>query len=161
MMLPTHFEADNARIFGTTVVLGGPTHEPLERHGRNIVSTSQTPIPERIAGGQSGGPEGKAPAEWFVAGIRRHDGFSYEHCPTIGSVSRQSYQYVRPSVPYPVPFNAFGNPSHSGELEQGGHQSIANKIRPPLLNQMYDFQQEDLETIRDTAREHLVLLGRY
>lgn len=93
-------------------------------HGKSLVNASnaQYPLPMQIGGGTPLGPTGKQPAMLggtpdLVSAPNRYGRYPAiarvrpETTATIGSVSRQSYQYVRPLVPVPYPFNAFGNPA--------------------------------------------------
>ena len=93
-------------------------------HGKHLVNSSnaQYPLPMQGAGGDPYGPTGKMPAVLGVGGDMVGAPTRYGRYPaiarirpettaTIGTVSRQSYQYVRPLVPVPMPFNAFGNPT--------------------------------------------------
>jgi hypothetical protein len=92
-------------------------------HGKHLVNSSnaQYPIPMQIGGGTPFGPTDKRPAALGVGGDMVGAPTRYGRYPaiarirpettaTIGSVSRQSYQYIKSATPDPRPFNAFGNP---------------------------------------------------
>jgi hypothetical protein len=116
-------------------------------HGNYLanVANTQTPLPVQVGGGSPLGPLGKGPATLGIGGDvvgapyrqGRYEAIRNIHpesVSTIGSVARQSYQYVRPPMEMVRPYNAFpeeGNPI----LPQGGNsgrRTIDSTILPAL-----------------------------
>lgn len=124
---------------------------------------SQTPIPIRVGGGSPLGPTGKTPAmqgsggELLVSPTRqqRQRGMERIHpetTVTIGSISRQSYQYVREQMPDKRPRNTgAGWPSSNppGVAVRQIGQTIPPALEPPRfsgvgLDTDYIQQQQDI-----------------
>jgi hypothetical protein len=130
-------------------------------HGSHLVNAAnaQAPLPMQIGGGSPLGPTGKAPAMLAAGGDLVSAPNRYGRYPairnirpettaTIGSVSRQSYQYVTPLVPMPMPFNAFGNPpSPSGEPSRA--RMIDDTMRPALEPPRYNYVGLDTGYIQE------------
>lgn len=133
-------------------------------HGTRLLDVgSQTPIPIRIGGGSPLGPTGKAPAmmgqggDTVVSPTRYQRQPALAHIPpettvTIGSISRQSYQYVREQMPDKRPRNTgAGWPSNNPPgvpVRQIG-QTIPPALEPPRysgvgLDTDYIQQQQDI-----------------
>jgi len=133
------------------------------KHGSRLVNSSnaQYPIPMEIAGGTPFGPTGKQPAALSVGGDLVSAPNRYSRYPaiarikpettaTIGSVSRQSYQYIKNDVMDPRPFNAFGNPaSPSGEPNRVAQ--IGPTILPALEPPRYNYVGLDTGYIQEQA----------
>lgn len=132
--------------------------------GRALVDVgSQTPIPIRIGGGSPLGPTGKTPAMMAAGGDtpvsptrgQRQPALARIHpetTVTIGSISRQSYQYVREQMPDKRPRNTgSGWPSDNPPgvpVRQIG-QTIPPALEPPRysgvgLDTDYIQQQHDI-----------------
>lgn len=124
-------------------------------HGNRLANTAlgQEPVPMTVGGGTPLGPAGKLPdgMDWRQTIFRSQraavlKGHKFEPTPTIGSVSIQHYQYVRPGVPYPYPNNAYGNP----DITDGhAHQQIANTLRPALEAPRFDYHGQDITTLQE------------
>jgi hypothetical protein len=129
----------------------------------------QTPLPVMIGGGSAFGPIPKVAAGNDVVGcVTRYQRYAAiarirpESTGTIGSVARQSYQYVRPLVPDPRPFNAFGNPvSPTGQPIRS--RRIADTIPPALEPPRYNYNgqsQDYLQEQNDILMTKALLMER-
>lgn len=133
-------------------------------HGTRLVDVgSQTPIPIQIGGGSPFGPTGKTPAMMAAGGDTPVSPTRSQRWPsiarihpettvTIGSISRQSYQYVREQMPDKRPRNTgAGWPSNNPPgvpVRQIG-QTIPPALEPPRYSDVgldtdYIQQQQDV-----------------
>ena len=133
-------------------------------HGTRLVDVgSQTPIPITIGGGSPFGPTGKTPAMMAAGGDTPVSPTRSQRWPsiarihpettvTIGSISRQSYQYVREQMPDKRPRNTgAGWPSDNppGVPVRMIGQTIPPALEPPRysgvgLDTDYIQQQQDI-----------------
>jgi len=128
-----------------------------KKHGRSLPGDvhSQTPIPYNMRGGGELGPTGKVPATMVGADTVGQifqgqvqpalKGQGKRFSATIGSVARQSYQFVRSCSPVTAPFNAFGNPA-GPEI-----RSINATIPPALEPKRYNLTGLDTDYIQQQA----------
>jgi len=145
-------------------------------HGRtrSNVANTQTPVPVAIGGGTGTGVFSiltamgemiaKVPAMMAAGGdvvgtvyrgqrYRAIQNVRPESTGTIGAVARQSYQYVRPLVPYPFPSNAFGNPN----IATGQVRQIEDTIPPALEPPRYNLTGMDTNYLQ---QQHDLLLTK-
>jgi hypothetical protein len=129
-------------------------------HGLGLADVgSQTPVRMRIAGDHfthdvppeaNTGCRGTVYRQQRFPAIRR---IHPESTVTIGTISRQSYQYVAPLTPDTRPFNAFGNPpSPSGRpnnvIQIDYH--VVPALEPPRWNYT-GLSTETLQKEHDTV----------
>lgn len=136
-------------------------------HGKHLVNSSnaQYPIPIEVGGGTPYGPLVKYPATMGSGGDCVGQVTRYQRYPaiakirpestgTIGSVARQSYQYVREQMPVKIPFNAFGNPpSPTGEPNRV--RQIDDTVPPALEPPRYNYTGLDTEYLQ---QQHDIML---
>ena len=158
--------------------VGNPTGRVHGIIPRANTATMQTPVPVGIGGGSGMGVFAivgglgeliaKAPAMMAMGADVVGQVFRGQRYPaisrvrpettgTIGGVARQSFQYVRPLVPYPYPSNAFGNPNIGGEVRQID-ATIQPALEPPrynltALDTEYLQQQHDTLVLKTLLRE--------
>jgi hypothetical protein len=129
-------------------------------HGKHLVNSSnaQSPLPMVVGGGDAFGPTGKYPATMGVGSDCVSQVTRYQRYPaiarirpestgTIGSVARQSYNYVREQMPVKLPFNGFGNPS-SPTGEPNNVRQIDSTIPPALEPPRYNYTGLDTEYLQ-------------
>lgn len=148
----------------------GVDFEPGRIHGKRLLDVgSQTPIPIRIGGGSFLGPTGKAPATMGVGSDCVSQVTRYQRYPaiadirpettgTIGSVARQSRQYVREQMPDKRPRNAWSTDNPPGPEIRTIGSTIPPALEPPRhnlagLNTDYIQQQQDLLDIKSMMIE--------
>jgi len=169
-----------ARRVGSPLVISDPVSGPavpdvslgIDRcHGLGLHDVgSQTTVSMRIAGyvsplGKQVPPEGNTGCRGTVYRQQRFPAISRIHpesVVTIGTISRQSYQYVAPLTPVKMPFNAFGNPpSPSGRgnnvIQIDYH--VVPALEPPRWNYT-GLSTETLQSEHDTMNVKLQLLKR-
>lgn len=138
----------------------------VRKHGKTLQPThSQEPIPCVVGGGSPFGPTGKAPATMgggsdVVGQVLRQQRYPAirnirpETTGTIGSVARQSYQWVRDQMPEKRPFNAY--PEQGNPMGPNVRQIDAT-IPPALEPKRYDYTGLDTSYIQE---QHDTLMAK-
>ena len=145
---------------------------PGRVHGRAYDNRAdmQTPLPMGVAGGDAYGPMAKYPATMGNGGdcvgqvtrYQRYPAIAHirpESTGTIGSVARQSYQYVREQMPDKRPRNAWDPLANPPGVDL---RSIDSTVPPALEPPRYNYagldtdylqQQDDILTSRALMAE--------